>query len=508
MFITVSYVKDVICKSPSIETFNPDPPIVAKCHASETKEEIEKICGELNDDSVCNDVVKFAKCHVDQLEKLCHAENMNKIVIDFYKLLSKIDPKFARCAGEVIMAMNKVSFGDDSAEKSDEKSDESKEGFDPKYAEAYARAARLLTNAGWELGSNFDEFLAYQKEFGFKLDENRMAEELKIFEENEKELKELQEAAEKEKATYKLGRNQYMMLDDDEFREKVLVDSKSFDSPLDKEAVDVEEAKKLWDEGREEQNDWLQKMDEERGETTGQTTRARRGANLLPETFDWRNYGVISPVKNQLECSSCWAFTTVGLMEAQHAIKTGKASNGKNIELLDLAEQQMGCMNKAKATPEGVCNPQPTADALDFLKDSNGIGLETDAPYHITGDMGCYQINNPKVRVSKYIWLGENASVDTIKDAVRQGGPIAIAMLFNKDFGFYKGGIFSKECPDDSMGGHAMLLVGWGKENDIPYWIVKNSWGEKWGENGFMKVQMGVNLCNIETRSLHQATIV
>ncbi|CAH9145546.1 unnamed protein product [Cuscuta epithymum] len=211
---------------------------------------------------------------------------------------------------------------------------------------------------------------------------------------------------------------------------------------------------------------------------------------IVPETKDWREAGIVSPVKNQGDCGSCWTFSTTGALEAAYA-----QAFGKNISL---SEQQL--VDCAGAFNNFGCNGGLPSQAFEYIK-FNG-GLDTEEAYPYTGeDAVCkFSSNNVAVKVidSVNITLGAE---DELKYAVGLVRPVSIAYEVVSGFKLYESGVYtSTVCGKNPMDvNHAVLAVGYGVENGIPYWLIKNSWGEKWGDHGYFKMEMGKNMCGIAT---------
>ncbi|XP_021714992.1 thiol protease aleurain-like [Chenopodium quinoa] len=211
---------------------------------------------------------------------------------------------------------------------------------------------------------------------------------------------------------------------------------------------------------------------------------------VAPQTQDWRAKGIVSPVKNQGHCGSCWTFSTTGALEAAYA-----QAFGKNISL---SEQQL--VDCAGAFNNFGCNGGLPSQAFEYIK-YNG-GLDTEEAYPYTGKDGeCkFSAQNVGVQVhgSVNITLGAE---DELKDAVAFVRPVSVAFEVVNGFRFYKEGVYtSTTCGSTPMDvNHAVLAVGYGVEDGVPYWIIKNSWGEDWGDNGYFKMEMGKNMCGVAT---------
>ncbi|KAF8364896.1 hypothetical protein HHK36_033127 [Tetracentron sinense] len=207
---------------------------------------------------------------------------------------------------------------------------------------------------------------------------------------------------------------------------------------------------------------------------------------LLPETKDWREVGIVSPVKDQGHCGSCWTFSTTGALEAAYAQAFGKG--------ISLSEQQL--VDCAGAFNNFGCSGGLPSQAFEYIK-YNG-GLDTEEAYPYTGKDGACKFSSQNVGVhvmeSVNITLGAE---DELKHAVAFARPVSVAFQVVKEFRFYAGGVYTSDtCGSTPMDvNHAVLAVGYGIENGVPYWLVKNSWGASWGDHGYFKMEMGKNMC-------------
>ncbi|UMM21369.1 hypothetical protein L5515_003079 [Caenorhabditis briggsae] len=189
-------------------------------------------------------------------------------------------------------------------------------------------------------------------------------------------------------------------------------------------------------------------------------------------------------VKNQGQCGSCWAFSIVSAVESQFAIKKGTLWSLSEQELVDCDRDSYGC------------NGGFMDKALSWIL-GNGLETEDDYPYDAVRHDQCY-LNRGKTRV----WVDEGYRLanneDFIADWVDSVGPVSFAMKLPKSFYSYSNGIYhpsERECNDPNNGYHAMTLIGYGNEGGQLYWIVKNSWGSGWGDQGYMRLARGQNVC-------------
>ena len=196
-----------------------------------------------------------------------------------------------------------------------------------------------------------------------------------------------------------------------------------------------------------------------------------------PERVDWREKGVVTPVKNQASCGSCWAFSTTGTTESAYAISSGK--------LVSLSEQQLvDCATRPKYEAEGCHGGWPWS-VLDYVSDH---GLCTEDAYPYTGKDGECKDSQCEVAVqSKGKVQLPQGDEESLANAVALT-PVSI-VLDASAMQLYMGGIITK-CTESIN--HAVLAVGYGEENGIKYWIIKNSWGPTWGEQGYCRVEKDV----------------
>lgn len=210
---------------------------------------------------------------------------------------------------------------------------------------------------------------------------------------------------------------------------------------------------------------------------------AKLKALSLPRNFDWRAQSQLSPVMAQGSCGSCWSFSTVATLQDAIAIKDKK--------IVDLSEQYLVSCNK-----EGwSCNGGFFAH--DYHKSPKGGVPESQMPY--TASMTpCKSPLSYQNALQSWAYIpsaNENTppSVEDIKAAIYQYGPISVGVAVDKNFESYKSGVFNN-CTA-SQPNHAVNLVGW--NDDGQYWIMRNSWGPNWGESGFMKIKYGCDKIGI-----------
>ena len=207
------------------------------------------------------------------------------------------------------------------------------------------------------------------------------------------------------------------------------------------------------------------------------------GDLVLSEKFDWRKLDGCTPVKNQGGCGSCWAFAAMGIVESQYLIRAGSE--------LDLSEQWL-----VSCTQAGSCNGGWYGAAMDYLiteTDStgkSGAPPEELFPYEAK-DSAC-AVAADAVRYLLTDWEAVGQNVDAMKQAIQTYGPIAVTIYANDLFQCYVGGVF--DAHESGPSNHAVVLVGWDDtQGQEGIWILRNSWGAGWGENGYMRIEYGRN---------------
>nr|XP_049701831.1 procathepsin L isoform X1 [Helicoverpa armigera] len=210
-------------------------------------------------------------------------------------------------------------------------------------------------------------------------------------------------------------------------------------------------------------------------------------AEELPENFDLRIEGVITPVKNQGHCGSCWAFCTTAAVEGAIA-----RSNGDR--LLDLSEQSL--VDCAWGFDNLGCNGGTLDGAMKYVL-THGIPTEMEYGVYEANDGYCaiQNMTNPyKIRgFSQVTPRNPNA----LKLALVKYGPVTVGVHASSIMVQYSNGLFYDFSCEDSYANHGVTVVGYGVRNEEEYWIVKNSWGETWGEDGYILISARNNNCGV-----------
>lgn len=198
--------------------------------------------------------------------------------------------------------------------------------------------------------------------------------------------------------------------------------------------------------------------------------------STVPSSIDWRTKGAVTPVKDQGQCGSCWSFSATGAMEGAWQIAKG--------DLVSLSEQQLvDCSAGIKYGNHG-CNGGLMDGAFQYAID-NGMCTEGDYSYHAKS--GTCTECQPVVFMSSCTDVTPQNEVD-LEKAVSMG-PVSVAIEADtRTFQMYTGGVITGSACGTNLD-HGVLVVGYGTEGTQPYWLVKNSWGESWGEDGYVKIE-------------------
>jgi C1A family cysteine protease len=212
----------------------------------------------------------------------------------------------------------------------------------------------------------------------------------------------------------------------------------------------------------------------------------------LPTSVDWRTKGAVTPVKNQGNCGSCWSFSATGALEGAYFNAHGS--------LESFSEQQLVSCDVDGG--DAGCNGGWMDDAFEYVKTQGGICSESSYAY-TSGDTGksgtCIKGCTPVSGSAPSTYVDVTAgSVDALMTAVAIQ-PVSIAIQANQlSFQSYKSGVLTGKCGQKLD--HGVLAVGYGTDSSsgTDYWIVKNSWGDSWGEDGYIRIERSdADLCGV-----------
>ncbi|XP_052388701.1 cathepsin S, ortholog 1 [Carassius gibelio] len=213
----------------------------------------------------------------------------------------------------------------------------------------------------------------------------------------------------------------------------------------------------------------------------------------LPPRVDWTEHGMVSPVQNQGPCGSCWAFSAVGALEGQMKRRTGS--------LVPLSPQNL--MDCSVSLGNRGCRGGYLSRAFLYVIQNHGIDSNTFYPYEHKQGTCRYSVTGRAGYCSGFRILPRHNEA-ALQYAVANIGPVSIGINAKlASFHKYRSGIYSDPKCSSLLINHAVLVVGYGSENGQDYWLVKNSWGTAWGENGFIRMARNKNMCGISSFSIY-----
>jgi len=207
-----------------------------------------------------------------------------------------------------------------------------------------------------------------------------------------------------------------------------------------------------------------------------------------PENFDWRDQGAVTPVKDQGQCGSCWAFSVVENVESMW-ILANKSSN----DTLRLSEQQVVDCDKS----DGGCNGGDTPTAYEYIIKAGGLQDESSYPYKAKDGHCVFDQKKVNAKISSWKYATKSKDETTLKNNLISWGPLSIC-LDAANWQYYQSGVMTAwQCAWINLLDHCVDLVGYNAAQKPNYWIVRNSWNTDWGVDGYIYLSMDENTCGL-----------
>ncbi|KAM8708946.1 hypothetical protein ACLKA7_015850 [Drosophila subpalustris] len=217
---------------------------------------------------------------------------------------------------------------------------------------------------------------------------------------------------------------------------------------------------------------------------------APSGGVKIPASVDWRDKGAVTGVKDQGQCGSCWAFSAIASLEGQHFIK--------NQQLVSLSEQNLVDCSKKNAGCQGGW----PSNALQYIEDNGGVDTEDSYPYEAKDGNCRFDREHIGAKVSDIVGVTSDDE-SALAMAVAEKGPISVAIDASL-FQHYQGGVFDEPSCQGGVN-HGVVVVGYGHDDKGgDFWLVKNSWSQSWGENGYIRMARNKNnQCKIASYAIY-----
>jgi len=206
-----------------------------------------------------------------------------------------------------------------------------------------------------------------------------------------------------------------------------------------------------------------------------------------PDSFDWISKGKVTPVKNQEQCGSCWAFSATENIESVWMI----AKDLTPSDFKPLAPQQIVDCDKT----DGGCNGGWPRTAYEYVIKAGGQDTEASYPYKAVNHACHFLPADVESKIASWKYATTTKNEDEMKTATATVAPLSICVDASQ-WQFYSSGVFkASQCGTDLD--HCVQIVGYDTTGTEPYWNVRNSWGANWGEKGFIRLQYGANTCGL-----------
>jgi len=212
-----------------------------------------------------------------------------------------------------------------------------------------------------------------------------------------------------------------------------------------------------------------------------------RGPVEAPQTYDWRPLDRVTPVKDQAQCGSCWAFSATENIESIWMIK----HNLGNANFSPLAPQQIVDCD----TTDAGCGGGDTPTAFQYVISAGGQDTESSYPYTAEDGNCAFKSSAVEAKISSFKYATTTTNEQEMVDATVNVGPLSIC-VDAASWQYYTSGVFmASDCTTDLD--HCVQIVGYDLTQSPPFWIVRNSWGADWGEKGFIRLEYGKDTCGL-----------
>jgi len=205
----------------------------------------------------------------------------------------------------------------------------------------------------------------------------------------------------------------------------------------------------------------------------------------IPDNYDWRNHSPnpVTPVKNQGQCGSCWAFSTTEEIESVWILA------GKTQQIL--SEQQIVDCD----TTDDGCDGGDTVTAYQYVISAGGLETEQSYPYEAV-DQNCqFNANLVAAKITSWYYATTTKNETQMQQALYSVAPLSICVDAST-WQYYNGGIIKKDCGTNLD--HCVQITGYGTSSDgTPFWWIRNSWGVSWGQAGYLQVERNKDLCGV-----------
>ncbi|XP_065884160.1 procathepsin L-like [Dysidea avara] len=213
----------------------------------------------------------------------------------------------------------------------------------------------------------------------------------------------------------------------------------------------------------------------------------------IPSEIDWRDYNVVTKVKDQGECGSSWAFSATGSLEGQLTLNTGVLATLSEQNLMDCSDDEGNY----------ACDGGNMDNAFQYVVDNGGIDTEKCYPYTANESKCDYKESLCRGATCTGYVVVPSGIEYALQSSVAKSGPISVSIdASHTSFQLYSNGIYDEEDCSSIYLDHGVLVVGYGEDDDEAYWLVKNSWGRSWGMDGYIKMSRDKdNQCGIATQA-------